>query len=371
MSDWWEKSPTRDSTKMQSLLTQAIKGAQTAKSAFLRLRYGFQAVRLAHYSGDYQQAVALYDQLIQPLSNPPDPMVSQSKVPWWTLALKAGALQRLDKRGKSLYQFSRAFMNDAENRNLYLQNFKLNGDADWRAALQLATTPEEQSALWFLRGAKNAALELLPLQEIYKLSPQSPLLTILLLREVNKVERQLLTPAFVRGDSTVIKQIYADNDYSLLGEIKSYEEMAVDGGMNANEMPNTPSAPEVTEPANRSFWQRVGGFFSNLWSGITGVFRSEKTEAPATITSDNPKLDNEAYIRSLQEFVDKGVEEKKVADVTHLANRFGLSFLFVATIQRSIESGSSGGGGCQCRPAREATSGVGGCVEPLGHHQFD
>ena len=59
-------------------------------------------------------------------------------------------------------------------------------DADWRETLSLAKNAHEREVLWQLLGIYADGLE--AINQIYRINPQSPLLELLLVREVNKAE---------------------------------------------------------------------------------------------------------------------------------------------------------------------------------------
>ena len=70
-SDAWKDAPNTARSRMQGLIEDGLQAFRRTKSHYIRLRYAYQLVRLAHYSKQYQQVLDLYDFLMPNTDNDP------------------------------------------------------------------------------------------------------------------------------------------------------------------------------------------------------------------------------------------------------------------------------------------------------------
>ncbi|MEM9824231.1 MAG: hypothetical protein AAF985_24310, partial [Bacteroidota bacterium] len=89
--DAWDNTP-RDVVRMKNLIAEGRRIFRKLKSNYIRLRYAYQMIRLAHYSGDYEQTLELYEELL-PKVEPIESILHN-----WILGHKAGALYRLGEK---------------------------------------------------------------------------------------------------------------------------------------------------------------------------------------------------------------------------------------------------------------------------------
>lgn len=193
----WEPI-ARDQEKMAKLLKNGQQLYAVAKNNFIKLRLAYQVVRLAHYSGRFDECSRLYDTLVKP--NP-----TASVLQDLSLSLKAGALMRLGKKNEAAYLFSKLFSRSEVKRVSNYMSFdwsvKRFDEANRKAVLAFCKNDEEKANLLGLFALGSNHNELNTLQQIQQLAPKSPLLEILLLREMNKLEEFFYTPslAFKKG----------------------------------------------------------------------------------------------------------------------------------------------------------------------------
>lgn len=186
---WSPKS--RDKVAIQMLMNEGKNSFMQTKSPFIKLRYAFQTMRLAHYSGNYQETVNLYNNMM--------PMIDkrvQSVAHYWILSLKAGALKHLGQYAESAYLFSVVFQGCLSKRDAAIRSFEIQNDAQFQQALLLCRTDKEKATLYAMRGYADDAKAVEEMQLIYDLDPKNEHLETLLLREIRKSERDLLGLAF-------------------------------------------------------------------------------------------------------------------------------------------------------------------------------
>lgn len=177
--------PKRDTSLMLSLIDEGILKLKSTGDDYLRLRYAFQVIRLAHYSGNYQKAVELYDKFVPQLN-------SAKMVKYWALALKAGALRHLGDESAANYYFSVVFDHCPPKRFSASLSFKVTSDSSFNQSLALCKNKKEKTALWALYAFKYEGAELDAMKNIFQLQSGSPYLELLLAREVKRVEGELL-----------------------------------------------------------------------------------------------------------------------------------------------------------------------------------
>jgi hypothetical protein len=203
--DRWDPSPI-DSLGLRNAGTTALKSALLEKDKFIQLRYFYQAQRLLHYGSGYREALNVYDKYIA--ANP-----SPSHIKGWALALKAGELRRLKDTVQAAYLFSKVFAQYPERRVQAYQNYKYI-DVKTPQVLVLASTNSERAVIYAIDGFGNPELNLEPLQKIYQLEPASPMVGVLLVREVNKLEEQYLTHKLYNNNKVIMGDTYYYPDSS-------------------------------------------------------------------------------------------------------------------------------------------------------------
>ena len=180
----WEPTPV-DTLGLRNAAEKALGFASAEKDAFLELRYAYQAQRLFHYGKDFEKAKQVYTNFISP--NP-----TKSHVQGWALALKAGEERRLGDTLQSAYLFSKVFADYPERRVQAYRNYHY---INVKAAnvIQLAKTDAEKAVIYAIEGFGKPEIGMDDLEKVYRFQPNSPMVGVLLVREVNKLEEYYLT----------------------------------------------------------------------------------------------------------------------------------------------------------------------------------
>ncbi len=186
VKDPW-KPGSRDREGMQKLISEGLEGFEKTRSHFFRMRYAYQIVRLAHYMGDWQQAIDLYNRLL--------PQVQRKRpsiVYWWVLGHQAGALFRLKKYPEAAYRFALIFQNCASKRAQAYRSFWLPDDASFQKTLSFCQNDRERSIVYALRcGSSHATVA--DLEKLWELDPRSTMLEMMLVSDVQQLEKIYLT----------------------------------------------------------------------------------------------------------------------------------------------------------------------------------
>jgi len=181
----WEK-PALARESMQRLIQEGKQAFIRAESHYVRLRYAYQIIRLAHYAKLYEEVIALYDYLIPKIDHDP------SIVEYWILGHKAGALLALDRRVESAYLFSRVFDRCPSKRESAFLSFRIRTDEEWRECLLMCQSDRERAALYALRAHAEDSRLVEEMEKIYEYDPHSEFLEVLLVRELAQLEKDLL-----------------------------------------------------------------------------------------------------------------------------------------------------------------------------------
>jgi hypothetical protein len=180
--DYWDQNPNKsDTDTLLSLAMQAQHAYAACHSPFLKLRYGYQAVRLLRYAEDWNSSVAAFDTMVAPLKQ-------HSIIRYWALEQKAGALYKLDRGSEGAYWFSKVFLECPSRRPIAFSSFSISRDSEWNECMKFCKTTNEKTTLFFLRGINpwNSILD--EMRNIYALNPASEYLPVLLSREINRLE---------------------------------------------------------------------------------------------------------------------------------------------------------------------------------------
>lgn len=192
VSTGWEETPVIPDDQAEQLTTEMAAEYGRVKSDFMKLRYAFQIVRLAHYAGQHKEALALYDTYVEPIQ-------MKGLVKDWCIALKAGALRRTGREAEAAYLFSRVFDTCPSKRPQSFQSFVITTDENWEASLNLCKDNHEKSVLYAIRAIEPDANAMEDVRKVYALDPASPFMDLLLIREINKLENDLFGYQFAEN----------------------------------------------------------------------------------------------------------------------------------------------------------------------------
>ena len=149
---------------------------------FLRLRYLFGAMRLAHYIEDFDKEAALYEQYYPELAD------VDSEVQFWIAALKAGMDKKQGKAALAAYEFAQIFKSSKTKRYSAYVDFSITSDKDWQKLMSYCKSDDEKALMYFIRALKPKANSLQELKQIYAIAPNSVWVDALLLRELEYVQ---------------------------------------------------------------------------------------------------------------------------------------------------------------------------------------
>ena len=181
----WRKIE-RNVPVMQRLIDEAKEKFLYTESDYIKLRYAFQAIRLAHYIKDYHQTLDLVEYYLPKIDFDP------SIVEYWIRGHQAGALQALGDRAESAYLYSRIFEKCPGKRESAFRSFRIDTDEEWQQCLLFCRNDHERANLYVLRANSNNAHLIEEMRNIYRYDPEHHALEMLLVRELQQLEKDLL-----------------------------------------------------------------------------------------------------------------------------------------------------------------------------------
>lgn len=210
----WNETPAEKlqrQKKYRNDTNQAIASAETklkaTQSPFLRQRYVFLMIRLAHYSQQYARALQLYASHSKDINKLPN------EVAQWIYSLRAGALKRTGKVAKAAYAFAKVFSNTRTIAMSSHLDFQIKTDAQWNDLMALCQNNDEKALMHYMRALKTNANSLQELTQLYQLAPNAVWVNTLLLRELEFVQ-------FARGDNGNIEKRLLIDDINRYDNVK-------------------------------------------------------------------------------------------------------------------------------------------------------
>jgi hypothetical protein len=162
------------------LLALAKAGQRASKHPFLTQRYAFLALKILFYQREWGAAIEFAAKQAAVLATP------STSLGWRARYYVAGALLRNGERGRANLELARIHAAYPALAGAAANDFRPMEESDWRESLALAKTAKEKAELWRLVGITRDGV--VAIREIQKLDPRSPLMAMLLARELERSE---------------------------------------------------------------------------------------------------------------------------------------------------------------------------------------
>ena len=186
---WTENS--REPALMYDLIEEGKKRFKKTDSHFIRLRYAYQLIRLAHYAKDYPLTLNLYELLL-----PKVDVRVKSILHYWILGHKAGALQSIGKRIEASIIFADIFEHCPSKREQAFLSFDIKTNKEWETAINECDSDSLRATFHAMRAYNDQSRAVEELEKIYGYSPDHSLLKLLTVREIKKLESRFFGEAF-------------------------------------------------------------------------------------------------------------------------------------------------------------------------------
>jgi hypothetical protein len=181
----FESEAIRLST-MRQVMEEGLRIIPEVTSHWVRLRYLYQVIRLAHYMGDSQLTVDLYKKWVPRI----DKRV-KSGVYYWVMGHYAGAMMSLGYDAEAAALFAEVFAHSPGKRLEAFRSFRIKNQATWDRAFFLCKH-DDRAAMFGIRAMMPDAKATYELDSIYALTPDHPLLDIIIIHELQQLEKEFL-----------------------------------------------------------------------------------------------------------------------------------------------------------------------------------
>lgn len=189
-SDPWERYDRVELQIYQNKIDNALRNSLLTKKESLQLRYKFLAIRLAFYSGKWDELIKIYATI--PETKKP------TIINYWSLYFRA--IVENDKSLQSFYA-AQVFANAPDKRFAVYSYFDKN--INLSLVLKHAKTNTEKSNVYALAATKKYDRALEYIKKAYELNPSSDFNDFIILREVNKIEDWVFTPYYTNFQPSV------------------------------------------------------------------------------------------------------------------------------------------------------------------------
>ncbi|MEE1946927.1 hypothetical protein VRU48_17505 [Pedobacter sp. KR3-3] len=208
-ADVWDPA-VRDSVLMIKKAKEALTLAdKMGRDDFLKLRYAYQAERLFHYAKNYAESKLAYEKLISPIK-------TNSAAKGWATAVYAGAVRYAGQPTEAAFLYSKVFASNPERRVQAYKNYFYTSSSV-NNVLSYAKTDQEKADVLAIASFGNPEFQLERLQQVYRYKPSSLLNGALLVREVSKLEKDLIERSKYSKD---FLDRYWDNDKQSTDSLK-------------------------------------------------------------------------------------------------------------------------------------------------------
>lgn len=181
------ESKKRDSAAMQELVHEGIKRVISINNSELKLRYAYQTMRMALYSGEYTQTQMLFHTLVAP---------SRHFLYYRCLSLRAGALFKTNKKAEAAYLYSHVFDSSDELKTEAHISFSWATNGDLKKVLPLCRSNHQKAVLHLMKGMYDfdgdTKTMFDALKNAYALDPKTIGIDVLMTRIINKMEYHLI-----------------------------------------------------------------------------------------------------------------------------------------------------------------------------------
>ena len=277
VGEGWEP-PKRDVIEMQKMMERGKRAFYKTKSHYVRLRYAYQILRLAHYAKLYQAVLDLHEELM------PKVRANPSLIDYWIMGHRAGALQKLGNRVEAAYLYSLVFTNSPSKRQSAYQSFSIKNDKEWKALMVRCESDDERAMVYTIRANDSESRAMEEMEKIYELDPLNENLELLTVKEITKLEKDLLGREFndKRERNEKYFKIPRKGTIGYLNRTKAFTQKMI----------------TEKKVKNLDFW-RIADAYLTFLSGDYYQADLSFTKIKNSLTSSNPKLKEQIEVAQL------------------------------------------------------------------------
>lgn len=241
----------RDAETMYTLINEGMGRFEQTTSHFVRLRYAYQVIRMAHYIGNWAYTEELYNYLIPKID-----LKKPSIIYYWIVGHLAGAMQQMKRYPEAAYRYSIIFRNCPSKRIQAWRSFLIRNDQDWEQTLRLCQKDAEKATLYAMRAGGSHAQFVEDMQQIYDLDPRNQQLDILMVSDVQELEKVILRTAVTdQKYGKAVGDIKRQNADKHLLDLQKFTRQVV----------------REKKVQNLKFWQAMDGYLELLTGDRVGA----------------------------------------------------------------------------------------------------
>ncbi len=189
-----------------------LQGAyKKAEDKEIKLRYGYQLVRLAHYKRKYNESMVFFDQYVQPLN-------LKSEIYYYALSQYAGAVRGAGDIITANSLYFKVFANSSDLKEIALTSINFSENVDFERFMRTAQTLEEKNDAYLLLGFISFSNPLVSAEKIIDRSPDAIQAKVLLARALAEIEDGIIDP-YIGWNTDEITE-YKDRRYPIVEEQK-------------------------------------------------------------------------------------------------------------------------------------------------------
>ncbi len=180
------RTPEQANFMYLNALTRAQSHLAHCEDEFLRLRWFFITMRLAHYHDFFDIEEEIFQEHANSFSE--ETLAANPEVWLWIKALRAGMLQktsnRPEDRALASFLFAEVYLNSHTKWDAGLKGFWIRSDEEWSHLASLCNSNDDLALMHFLRATQKGNFTLAELEKIAKISPGSEMTRCLLANEL-------------------------------------------------------------------------------------------------------------------------------------------------------------------------------------------
>lgn len=183
-TDSWSYRPdvTVANLKYNNVISTLEKSWAAEGDKELKLRYGYQLVRFAHYNREFKSAINYFNKYVEALKFKP-------AIYYYALDQKAGAEAGLQQYGAANYDFFVVFSRSKNLKESAFQSIRFSKKTDYNDLLNKAKTASEKNDVYLMLGYLDFNNPLSSLTKIVKTTPDAIQAKVLMARAINSIER--------------------------------------------------------------------------------------------------------------------------------------------------------------------------------------
>lgn len=318
IDDPWERNEYANIPKRKQLITQALEKAKSINDEDLKLRYAFLAIRLAYYNNDRKATRDIYNQYF-------NNRLVKNIIDYWGMYFMTFAEPDSVKRN---YYASQVFFFAPDKRRQIF--FSYNKGIPIESTLKYAKNNEEKTAVWMMAGFRKMGKALEILKNIHSLKPELDGLSVLLLREVNKLENWVFTPYYTSFEPSLEPRTYENETIYPAKRIR-------DDRIYARELLDFVSSVDFKKVDNPILWKIAKAYLTyiteNFKTSLQLVETIQKTEVPDARIKRQLDILKSLCLTAMQ---DKPIIEDEIKPV--LMSEFDkTNYKFIFAIARELE----------------------------------